>query len=161
MVRPYIDVRQCHSALEGRERPPAGAGATPYQVEVEGNGHAEQPSRIGAMVRMRCPRCLRGKLFRGLFDMWEHCPQCGFVFEREEGYFTGAMYASTLITLPLVFGIFGILWLFSSRTLLAAEVLLLVTTLLTLPLIPLVFRYSRTLWLHFDWRFGPDRESEG
>jgi uncharacterized protein (DUF983 family) len=113
------------------------------------------------MARMRCPRCLRGKLFRGWFDMWERCPNCGFEFEREPGYFTGAMYASTFITLPLVFGIFGILWLFGSKTLLAAEVLLGVTALLTLPLIPLIFRYSRTLWLYFDWRFGPDRETEG
>ena len=130
-------------------------------MTMEGNGHPKRTSRIGAMLRMRCPRCLRGKLFRGVFDMWERCPQCGFVFEREPGYFTGAMYASTFITLPLVFGIFGILWLFSSRTLLAAEVLILVTALITLPLIPLIFRYSRTLWLHFDWRFGPDRETEG
>ncbi len=128
---------------------------------MEGNGHARNVSRIGAMLRMRCPRCLRGKLFRGLLDMWERCPQCGFVFEREEGYFTGAMYASTIITLPLVFAIFGIGWLLSSKTLLAAEVLLLVTAVVTLPLIPLVFRYSRTLWLYFDWRFGPDRETEG
>jgi hypothetical protein len=43
----------------------------------------------------------------------------------------------------------------------AAEILILVTALVTLPLIPLIFRYSRTLWLYFDWRFGPDRETEG
>jgi uncharacterized protein (DUF983 family) len=128
---------------------------------VEGNGHPEHPSRVGAMLRQRCPRCLRGKLFRGLMDMRERCPQCGFVFEREEGYFTGAMYASTIITLPLVFAIFGIGWLLSSKTMLAAEVLLVVTTLVTLPLIPVVFRYSRTLWLFFDWRFGPDADTEG
>ena len=111
------------------------------------------------MLRMRCPRCLRGKLFRGLLDMWERCPRCGLRFEREEGYFTGAMYASFLLALPLVFGIFGILWLFSSRTLAAAEVLLVVTTVLTVPLVPLLFRYSRVIWLYFDWRFGPDREA--
>jgi len=128
---------------------------------MEGNGHPRRLSRFGAMLRMRCPRCLRGKLFRGLMDMWERCPQCGFLFEREEGYFTGAMYASTIITLPLVFLIFLIGWLFSSKTLLAAEILLVVTTLVTLPLIPLIFRYSRTLWLYFDWTFGPDAGTEG
>ena len=100
-------------------------------------------------------------MFRGLLDMWGRCPVCGFRFEREQGYFTGAMYASYLIALPLVFGIFGLLWLFSSRTLLAAEVMLLVTAAVFVPLVPLVFRYSRVLWLHFDWRFGPDRESGG
>lgn len=113
------------------------------------------------MLRMRCPRCLRGKLFRGLLDMWERCPQCGFVFEREEGYFTGAMYVSTIITLPLVSVVFLVGWLLSSRTLLAAEVLLLVTAVVCVPLIPLIFRYSRTLWLYFDWGFGPDRDTEG
>src|SRR3954467_1228327 len=142
MVGPSIDVCQCLAPRSRRQgwTPRAGARRRPTTLDpVEGNGHAKKPTRIGAMLRMRCPRCLRGKLFRGLFDMWERCPQCGFVFEREPGYFTGAMYASTLITLPLVFGLFGILWLFSSKTLLAAEVLLLVTTLLTLPLIPVVF----------------------
>ncbi len=125
----------------------------------EGNGQSRRISHIGAMVRMRCPRCLRGRLFRGLLDMWERCPVCGLRFEREAGYFTGAMYASYLIALPLVFAIFGVMWLFSSRTLLAAEVLLLVTAVLFVPLVPLVFRYSRVLWLYFDWRFGPDREA--
>jgi len=85
------------------------------------------------------------------------CPQCGYEFEREPGYFTGAMYASYLLALPLVFGIFLILWAFSTKTLFAVEIMVLITALLYLPLVPLVFRYSRVLWMFFDWRYGPDR----
>ena len=71
------------------------------------------------MLRLRCPRCLAGRVYRGLLTMNERCPQCGLTFEREPGYFTGAMYASYLLALPLVFAIFLILWAFSSKTLLA------------------------------------------
>ena len=65
------------------------------------------------------------------------------------------------LSLGLVFGIFWVLWTFSSRSLLAAEVLLGVTALLYLPLVPLVFRYSRVLWLHLDWKIDPWGVSRG
>ena len=120
------------------------------------NGQVGRPSRFVAILKQRCPRCLTGKVFRGVLSMNERCPVCGLRFGREEGYFTGAMYVSYLIALALVFGIFGILWLFSSRTMLAMYVLLGVTTVVYLPLVPLVYRYSRVVWMHFDVRFGPD-----
>src|SRR6266568_7752907 len=68
-------------------------------------------SRLAAMLRQRCPRCFAGKVYRGLLDMNETCPVCGLRFEREEGYFTGAMYVSYLLSLVLVLAIFGELWL--------------------------------------------------
>jgi hypothetical protein len=89
--------------------------------------------------------------------MNDRCPTCGFRFGREAGYFTGAMYASTILSLPIVFGIFLILWAISSKTLLAVEVMVLVTALVYVPLVPIVWRYSRVTWMYFDWRFGPDR----
>ena len=58
--------------------------------------------RMGAIVRQRCPRCLKGKVFSGLFRMNENCPECGYRFEREQGYFLGAMYASYFISVPAV-----------------------------------------------------------
>jgi uncharacterized protein (DUF983 family) len=51
-------------------------------------------SRLGALLKQRCPRCLQGHVFAGLFHMHGHCPVCGLAFEREPGYFTGAMYLS-------------------------------------------------------------------
>ena len=46
-----------------------------------------------------CPRCrtgdiFRSSIFRGFPKMHECCPVCGLKFEREEGYFLGAMYIS-------------------------------------------------------------------
>jgi uncharacterized protein (DUF983 family) len=125
-------------------------------VAIQGDGKV-RTSRFAAMVRQRCPRCLNGRVYRGLLTMNERCPTCGYVFEREQGYFTGAMYTSYLLALPTVFGIFLVLWAFSTKTLFAVEILVVVTAVLYLPLVPLVFRYSRVLWMYFDWRYGPDR----
>ena len=50
--------------------------------------------RLTAVVAGRCPRCLDGRIWRGLFSMNEVCPVCGLRFEREPGYWTGAMVAS-------------------------------------------------------------------
>src|SRR5437763_3949115 len=58
-----------------------------------------QVSTITAILHQKCPRCRTGRIFRSsilrLFArMNERCPVCDLRFEREEGYFLGAMYIS-------------------------------------------------------------------
>src|SRR5690242_14056243 len=68
-------------------------------------GHESPPTRrestlrrwgrtLWAILRERCPRCRTGRIFRGVFAMNDPCPDCGLLFQREEGYFLGAMYIS-------------------------------------------------------------------
>ena len=52
---------------------------------------------------LKCPRCAEGKLFQKRFTMFSHCTICGMKFEREQGYFTGAMYINYGATVFLVF----------------------------------------------------------
>src|SRR5436190_21346581 len=114
-------------------------------------------SRLTAMILQRCPRCFSGKVFRGLWTMNETCPVCGLRFEREEGYFTGAMYISYTISLVMMFGIFIVLWLLlPSGSLFAVGMLCLATAAIYLPLVPVVFRYSRVLYMHMDRKLDPD-----
>ena len=47
-----------------------------------------------ARLRQRCPRCFRGRIFRGLFALNDPCPVYGELFRREEGTFLGPMYVS-------------------------------------------------------------------
>src|SRR2546423_1584030 len=67
-------------------------------------------ARTAAMIRQRCPRCLQGRVYRGVVSMNEVCPYCGYVFGREGGYFTGAMYVSYGSGLVVVCAIIRILW---------------------------------------------------
>src|SRR2546429_5230502 len=98
------------------------------------------------MILQRCPRCMRGAVFRGFIDTNDRCPVCGYRFGREEGYFTGAMYVSFLLGLVVVFGLVGILWPFwPSHSFGALGVLLAVASVAYLVFVPMIFRYSRVL----------------
>lgn len=46
----------------------------------------------------RCARCGSGGLFRRWFHIVERCPRCGLVFEREPGYWIGAMAINIGVT---------------------------------------------------------------
>ena len=46
----------------------------------------------------RCPRCESGELFRRWTEMVEECPRCELEFEREEGYWLGAIIINTLVS---------------------------------------------------------------
>lgn len=116
-------------------------------------------SQLWGILRLRCPRCLQGKMFHGMFGMNDPCPVCGLVFQREEGYFLGAMYVSYLLSSVLlaVFFIAGF-------TLLSGWDLLLILVLIPLPYVPLVpavFRYSRGIWIYVDRWVCPSDLSAG
>ncbi len=103
---------------------------------------------LWSLLRQRCPRCCLGDLFRTMFTMNETCPVCGLRFEREEGYFLGALYVSYPISaLLLGLGILAAYLLFPDLRL---EWDLLIAAIAYLPFMPVVFRYSRAIWIYFD-----------
>jgi uncharacterized protein (DUF983 family) len=113
-----------------------------------------RPSLLGAIVRQRCPRCRLGSIFCGLFTMNEVCPVCELRFEREQGYFLGAMYFSYPLSVPLL-GLFILLghWLLPDMRI---EYIIGLSIFPYIPFTPLVFRYSRVLWLYFERGANPN-----
>ncbi len=109
--------------------------------------------RRRAILQLRCPRCGEGKVFRGTFQMNDPCPACGLKFERDTGYFLGAMYFSYALAIPAIAALTLVAYLIWPGWHLYQHVLL--AWALTLPLVPAIFRYSRVLWLHFDNYFDP------
>jgi uncharacterized protein (DUF983 family) len=101
-----------------------------------------------ALLRERCPRCHEGAIFKGRVAMNDPCPVCGLIFQREEGYFLGAMYVSyglgCAILVPLYFAVH---WLLPDWNGIYVTFLALVPYLL---LMPAVFRYSRVVWIYFE-----------
>ena len=49
-------------------------------------------------VRLRCPACGRASIFEAPFRRRHGCPACGVSFEREEGYFVGAISINLVTT---------------------------------------------------------------
>lgn len=103
---------------------------------------------LARALRLRCPRCGRARLFRGWFTMDDPCPACGLRYEREQGYFVGAIYVNyaltTAVTLGTVLGVDSLVGL-SLASQLGIGIAL-------GALVPLVFfRYARSLWLAIDF----------
>lgn len=108
-------------------------------------------NRLLALLRQRCPVCLRGQVFTSLFGMHTHCPACGVKFERETGYFLNSMFigyaAGFLILVPT-----AVLLAFMDVSILVFSVVIIAETAL---LTPLIFRYARLIWMHADQMLDP------
>ena len=103
--------------------------------------------RVHAILTERCPVCLEGKMFRGMFAMNETCPVCGHRFEREPGFFQGAMYVSYALGVgeAVVLVLLGTVFL---TPLIGIVGTIACVLAVHLALVPALFRYSRVLWAH-------------
>jgi hypothetical protein len=86
--------------------------------------------------------------------MQECCPSCGLKFEREPGYFLGAMYISYGLALITIVALGLLLWASTSWSLQRIAVW---ATLLFLPLAPTLTLFSRVLWIYLDRAIDPER----
>jgi uncharacterized protein (DUF983 family) len=110
--------------------------------------------RLKAVLLQRCPHCLQGKAFDGFAHMSDRCPDCGYKFEIEPGYFIGAMYASYFLAIPVIALLtLAIHWLFLPDWQLYNVVLVAIFPFLFV--VPIIFRYSRIVWMHFDHPWVP------
>jgi uncharacterized protein (DUF983 family) len=57
-------------------------------------------------LAMRCPVCGERRLFERFFRIKAQCPGCGLTFEREEGYWLGAM----TVAMALVIAVFAVVF---------------------------------------------------
>ncbi|HSJ33718.1 MAG TPA: DUF983 domain-containing protein [Acidimicrobiia bacterium] len=109
---------------------------------------------IGRGLRRRCPRCGASDVFRSFFELRERCPSCGLRFEREAGYWVGAMIIITTVT----FGLF-ILLLVGGILITWPDVpwnWLLAVTIGANLLVPILFYpRAKTLWAALELSWHP------
>jgi hypothetical protein len=86
--------------------------------------------------------------------MYECCPVCSLRFEREEGYFLGAMYISYGLGIAVIALIAALLWAVTGWWITKDTVWAVV---LFLPLVPAITVFARVLWIYFDQTVDPDR----
>jgi uncharacterized protein (DUF983 family) len=113
-------------------------------------------TRRRALLSGLCPRCRSGRIFAGLLDMHPRCPTCALQFEREPGYFTGAVCLSFLFGLPLMTLLCAASasWWGPDSSLPGAVL----PAVLALAVgAPILCRWSRILWIHLDRGLDPGR----
>lgn len=118
----------------------------------------KRESTLKSMLRGLCPHCRQGLIYPGSFllslsQMRETCSCCGLKFEREHGYFLGAMMISYMLAVPVMGAFLLLFWWLTSWSF---EVLILVSVLGLLPFTPMLARLSRVLWIYFDRKVDPE-----
>ena len=87
--------------------------------------------------------------------MNDRCPACGLHFDREPGYFLGAMYVSYGLGLAMI-AVFGVLlWMLTGWRVDKVAIWAIVWFL---PFAPMLTFLSRVLWIYLDQGFDPEKD---
>ncbi len=121
-------------------------------------------NKLYSIFNFKCPRCHEGELFEtGAYNikkfqkMPETCSNCGLRYMSEPSFFDGAMYVSYAMQVALIIAVFVAL-----NVLGFAELWLILTISITLSvlLIPITFRLSRSAYINIFVKYDPEKRSE-
>ena len=101
----------------------------------------------------RCPNCGANGVFRGLFTTNKRCTNCGFLVEREDGFFLGAMalnYAAAAFPLVIIFVL-----VFMDRISVPLAMTVAIAWGVLVPV--LFYRTSKSLWMMLVYLVIPQR----
>ncbi len=113
----------------------------------------ERRSSLSAISKGKCPRCRQGDMFthnpfilKKIASMHESCTNCNLRYETEPGFYYGAMYVSYAFSVGILLAnVITLYFLFNDP-----EIWVYITSVAisSTILYPLVFRYSRIIFLH-------------
>lgn len=114
--------------------------------------NSSRTRKLGRGLTRHCARCGQGHLFRKWFTMLPDCPRCGLHFEREQGYWTGAIVVNTIV----IGGLFALIFV-GTLIATAPDIPIVPLLLVVVPLMaigPLLFYpWSKTIWVAIDLAF--------
>ena len=110
-------------------------------------------NQISNILKTKCPNCGTGDIFSSkgnIFKfrmprMHERCPHCNYKFEREIGFFFGAMFVSYALAAAEMIACMVIAWYFLDLRPLTVFFIIVAVAILSSTL---NFRLSRTIWLY-------------
>jgi uncharacterized protein (DUF983 family) len=106
----------------------------------------------------QCPNC-GGPAFAGWWKLRPHCPVCGHRFERESGYWVGAVTFNTALATVAFLGSFGLLLAITWPNVpwdWVAPAVIGITSLVPIVLYP----YAQSLWMAYDLYVHPLENGE-
>lgn len=110
-----------------------------------------------SILSSKCPNCKKGDIFNAKGNIFllkmpkmnSHCTECNYKFEKETGFFFGAMFVSYALAVAEMIAILILLWMWLDLSPLnvfftIAAVAIVVSTF--------NFRLSRTIWIYLFHR---------
>lgn len=111
-------------------------------------------SFISSALAQKCPKCRKGELFhskaynlKSFTNMHESCSVCKQAYVLEPSFYDGAMYVSYAIQVALFVSVFVAIQVLYPKAAIAWYIGGIIT--LVILLYPIIFRLSRSFWIHF------------
>ena len=108
-------------------------------------------------LNCRCPNCKEGKIFRDggnvlllqIPEMHHRCPVCHYKFEKETGFFFGAMFVSYALAAAEMITSLVVFWYFIDISPLGVFAIIVVIAFL---LSTINFKLSRSFWIYLFYK---------
>lgn len=119
-------------------------------------------TKLYSIFNNKCPKCHVGDFFvhknpyrKDFAKMHDHCSHCGEIFNKEVGFYYGAMYVSYAVNIALGVGLFLLLVL-----ILNLDVMVYLFTFfgLVLLLFPWTLRISRLIYINLFVKFDSSKK---
>lgn len=131
------------------------------EFNIAGLKKAYTKSKLYSILRLKCPRCHKGDLFsnknpyhlKDLDHMPDYCPECGEDFQREVGFYYGAMMVSHATTTVIAVIVHAIVFYFYGWAI--APNLVSITVIIVV-FFPVIFRVSRAIWINMFSKYDPE-----
>jgi uncharacterized protein (DUF983 family) len=110
------------------------------------------------LLKLRCPVCGKGKVFHGYLDTPDSCPECGFYFMRETGYFLPHAPISYLVIVSAAAFAWAVL-----RYILHIESDAIVLSSMVVFAVAFGFwsnRYTKMMWMAIDLTLHPPTKED-
>lgn len=131
-------------------------------------------TKLYSIFAMKCPKCHRGDLFISkaayslrMGAMHKTCDHCGERFEPEPGFYFGAAYVSYALTVALWVAWYVAIITFESLGFYTfsfqedAVTFLIGGIALLIVLLPLIYRFSRSIWINMFVSYSEEAAGRG
>ncbi|MNJ84425.1 hypothetical protein D3C87_18780 [compost metagenome] len=118
-------------------------------------------SKLNSVFKMKCPRCQEGEFFishpydmKNLGKIHENCSKCGLKYEKEVGFYYGAMYASYALGVALFVTCWVSFNLFFPNA--GTWTQIAIISGLSIFLSPYLYALSKVIWANLFFSYDPD-----
>ena len=118
-------------------------------------------SKLNSIIKMKCPQCQEGDFFisrpydmKNLGKTHHHCSECGLRYEKEIGFYYGAMYVSYALGVAL----FVTCWVSFNLFFSSANIWLQIGVIsgLSILLSPYLYALSKIIWANLFFSYDPE-----
>jgi len=117
-------------------------------------------SKLYSITKFKCPRCQEDEFFVShpydlskIGDIKEHCSECGLKYEKEPGFYYGAMYVAYALGVALFVSLWTSFNLFFPSVGVGMQILVIIVA--TVVFSPFIYALSKIIWANMFIGYEP------